>query len=101
MAKRISKADTLVFKAMQKAIEDEKLQICLINSKINVPGSPVYNPWETLLPILLPVLLGLILIWLVGILLGLAVMVGGILLSSNLVKKIWNTAYMKEPKHFL
>ena len=87
MAKRISKADTLVFKAMQKAIEDEKLQICLINSKINVPGSPVYNPWETLLPILLPVLLGLILIWLVGILLGLAVMVGGILLSSNLVKK--------------
>ncbi len=87
MAKRVNKADALVFKALQRAITEDKLNICLISSKINVVGSPVYNPWENLFPILLPVLFGLLLIGLVGILIGLAVMSAGIMLSSNLVKK--------------
>ncbi len=87
MAKRMNKADALVFKALQKAFEEDKLHLCLINSKINIPGSPVYNPWETLLPILCPVLLGLFLIWAIGILWGLVVMIAGIMLSSNIVKK--------------
>ena len=87
MAKRINKADRLVFKALQKAVEEDKLHICLINSKINIPGSPVYNPWETLLPILVPVLVGLVLIGLAGVLWGLVFMTAGIILSSNLVKK--------------
>ncbi len=87
MTKRMNKADSLVFKALQKAIAEDKVHICLINSKINVPGSPVYNPWEVLLPILCPVLLGLLIIWLVGILWGLVVMIAGIMLSSNFVKK--------------
>lgn len=87
MSKRINKADSLVFKALQKAVAEDKLHICLISSKVNVPGSPVYNPWESLLPVLLPVLCGLVLIGAVGILLGLAFMIAGIMLSSNLVKK--------------
>lgn len=87
MSKRINKADSLVFKALQKAVAEDKLHICLISSKVNVPGSPVYNPWEALLPVLLPVLCGLVLIGAVGILLGLAFMIAGIMLSSNLVKK--------------
>lgn len=87
MAKRINKAEQLVFKALQKAVAEDKLHICLINSKINVPGSPVYNPWETLLPVLVPVLAGLLLIWLAGILWGLVFMIAGILLSANFVKK--------------
>lgn len=87
MVKRINKADRLVFKALQKAMAEDKLHICLINSKINIPGSPVYNPWECLLPTLVPVLIGLLLIWLVGIIWGLIFMIAGILLSSNLVKK--------------
>lgn len=87
MAKRINKADRLVFRALQKAVDEDKLHICLINSKINVPGSPVYNPWEILLPVLVPVLAGLLLIWLAGILWGLVFMTAGIVLSSNLVKK--------------
>ena len=48
MAKRINKADKMTFKALQKAVETEELQIALINSKINIPSSPVYNPWEVL-----------------------------------------------------
>lgn len=87
MIKRMNKADTMVYKALQKAVAEDKLHICLISSKINIPGSPLYNPWEALLPILVPVLFGLILIGAVGILLGLAFMIAGIMLSSNLVKK--------------
>ena len=87
MAKRINKADRLVFKALQKAIAEDKLHICLISSKVNVPGSPVYNPWENLLPVFIPVMVGLFLIWLAGILWGLVFMTAGILLSSHFVKK--------------
>ncbi|MBR1948320.1 MAG: hypothetical protein IKA30_00845 [Alphaproteobacteria bacterium] len=87
MAKRINKADRLTFKALQKAVENEELQIALINSKINIPSSPVYNPWEVLLPSLIPAMIGLFLIWLVGIIFGLIFMICGILLSSNVIKK--------------
>ena len=87
MVKKTNKADILIFKALQKAIAEDRLHLCLISSKINVPGSPVYNPWEVLLPALLPVVLGLFLIWAAGILWGLAFMVAGIMLSSNLVRK--------------
>ena len=87
MSKKTNKADILIFKALQKAVAADRLHICLISSKINIPGSPVYNPWESLLPVLVPVLLGLLLVWLIGILWGLAFMVAGIMLSSNLVKK--------------
>ena len=101
MAKRINKADRLVFKALQKAIYDDKIHVCLISSKVNVPGSPVYNPWECLLPVLLPVLLGFLLIGMVGILLGLGVMIVGILLSSNLVKKKMEQKLLNRAKRFL
>lgn len=87
MAKRINKADRLTFKALQTAIEKDELQIALISSKINIPSSPVYNPWEVLLPTLVPTVMGLILIGLVGIIFGLMFMIAGIMLSSNLVKK--------------
>ncbi len=82
-----NKADLLIFKALQKALAEDRLHLCLISSKINVPGSPVYNPWEVLLPALLPVAMGFFLIWAAGILWGLAFMVAGIMLSSNLVRK--------------
>lgn len=101
MVKRINKADKLVFKALQKAVEEDKLHICLINSKINVPGSPVYNPWENLLPILIPVLAGLLLIWLSGILWGVVFMTAGIMLSSNLVKKELERRLFDRAKSFL
>ncbi len=101
MAKRVNKADMLVFKALQRAIAEDKLNVCLISSKMNVAGSPVYNPWENLLPILLPVLLGLLLIGLAGILFGLAVMVAGIMLASNLVKKKLEQRLLERTKALL
>ena len=87
MTKRVNKADMLIFKALQRAIAEDKIHICLINSKINIPGSPIYNPWENLLPILAPVLIGLILIWVAGILTGIILMTIGVFLTSNLIRK--------------
>ena len=87
MTKQINKADQLVFRALKKAFEEDKLHLCLINSKVNIPGSPLYNPWEVLVPTLCPLLVGLVLIGLVGILWGLVFMVAGLLLSANLIKK--------------
>lgn len=101
MVKRINKADKLVFKALQKAVAEDKLHICLISSKINVPGSPVYNPWENLLPVFIPVMTGLFLIWLAGILWGLVFMTAGILLSSHLVKKEMERRLFDRAKTFL
>ena len=60
--KKPSKADTLIYKALNRAIENDRLRIYLDYGKINRPGSPVYDPWECLLPILVPVLVGLLLI---------------------------------------
>lgn len=101
MVKKINKADKLVFKALQRAVADNRLHLCLINSRINVPGSPVYNPWEVLLPALIPVLLGLTFIWVIGILWGLAFMIAGIMLSSNLVKKKLEQRLFDRTKEFL
>ena len=100
MSKKINKADILIFKALQRSIEDDRLHICLINSKINIPSSPVYNPWEILLPALVPVLIGLVLIWAVGILWGLAFMIAGIMLSSNLIKKKLEQRLFDRTKRF-
>ena len=100
MAKRINKADKMTFKALQKAVEAEELQLALINSKINIPSSPVYNPWEVLLPTLIPAMIGLFLIWLVGIIFGLLFMIVGIMLSSNLIKKKMEQRLFERSKNY-
>lgn len=82
-----SKADLMAYHALQKAIELDKLRIFLDYGKVNRPQSPIYNPWECLLPILIPILAGLILIISSGVIFGLLFMVGMILIYSGFVKK--------------
>ena len=83
MGKKIrNRADEMIFCTLQKAINQEKIQLCLLESKINRPTSPVYNPWEVLLPILIPTILGLILIMTVGPIFGLVFMVFAIFAVS-------------------
>lgn len=88
MTKKLhNRADELTYHALIKAVEADKLRIYLDYGKINRPLSPVYNPWETLLPILLPILLGLALIFSVGVIFGLLFIIGMILVYSSMVKK--------------
>ena len=84
---RTSKQSLLTYKALKKAIEADKLRIYLDYAKINRPTSPVYNPWECLLPILLPVLIGLLLVITVGIIFGLIFIVFMIFAYTNYFKK--------------
>jgi hypothetical protein len=101
MTKHKNKADLLVFKALQRAVAEDKIHLYLIHSKINVPSSPVYNPWEVVLPILVPVLLGLVLIGLVGVFVGFAVMIAGIMLSANFIKKNMDQKLFDRTKNML
>lgn len=102
MRKKIpNRADELAFNALKKGMEENKIHLCLVESKINRPSSPVYNPWEVLLPILVPVVLGLILILAVGPIFGLFFMVAMIMISSNLVKKKLEQKLMERSRAYL
>ena len=82
-----SKADNLIYKALRTAIEKNQLRLYLDYGKINRPGSPVYDVWENLLPVLTPVIIGLILILTVSIFFGLAFIVAMILVYITYFKK--------------
>lgn len=82
-----SKADLLTYKALQKAVEQNKLRIYMDYGRINRPQSPIYNPWESLLPILIPVFIGLLLILYVGVIFGLFFITAMILVYSAYFKK--------------
>jgi|GEM_PF-359729 len=102
MGKKIkNRADELVFQALKRGIETEQIHLCLVESRINRPTSPIYNPWEVLLPILAPVVLGLILILAVGPIFGLVFMVAAIFVTSNLVKKKLDQRLLDRAKTFL
>lgn len=102
MGKKVtSRADELTFSALQKAAAEDKVHICLLTSQINRPSSPVYNPWEVLLPILVPVLLGLTLILMVGPLFGLLFMVALILISTHVIKKKLDARLLQRTRDFM
>lgn len=82
-----SKADALIYKALNKAIEANQLRIYLDYGKVNRPGSPIYDVWENLLPVLTPVIIGLILILSVSIFFGLAFIVAMTLIYITYFKK--------------
>jgi len=66
-SKKINKADLLKYKALHRIISQDKITIYYDYEKLNRNGSPIYNPWENLLPILFPLFIGFGMIFLVGI----------------------------------
>lgn len=99
--KKPSKADKLIFNALTRAVEEDKLRIYLDYGKINRPGSPVYDPWECLLPILVPTMIGLALIIYVGIFFGLSFIVAMILVYSTYFKKKVYRHLIERTKNYL
>ena len=83
MKKTINRADILAFNALQRAVEQDKLRLYMDYGRINRPTSPIYNPWENLLPILVPVLIGLLLILTVGVIFGLAFIISMIFVYNH------------------
>lgn len=95
-----SKADLLIYKALNKAIEKDQLRIYLDYGKINRPGSPVYDAWENLLPVLTPVLTGLILILSVSIIFGLSFMIAMIMIYTAYFKKKVDRCLIQRTKDY-
>lgn len=96
-----SRADTMTFHALQKAVMQDKLRIYLDYGKVNRPGSPIYEPWECLLPILVPVIIGLLLIIAVGIFFGLLFIVAMIIIYSTYFKKKLYRRVIERTKQYL
>lgn len=101
MKKTINRADILAFNALQRAVEQDKLRLYLDYGRINRPTSPIYNPWENLLPILVPVLIGLLLILTVGVIFGLAFIISMIFVYNHYFKKKQERKIIERAKAYL
>ncbi len=97
----MNKADALKYKALKKALEKGDAKILIDTNKLNKPDSPVYNPWEVLLPILAPTLLGLVLILSVGTIFGLLFMATMIFISNTIIRKYLYTNLIKRAKEYM
>lgn len=96
-----SRADLMKFHALKRAVEQDKLRIYLDYGKVNRPLSPVYDPWECLLPILVPTLIGLLLIICVGVIFGLLFIIGMIFVYTTYFKKKIYRRLIERTKRYL
>ena len=97
----VNKADKMAFRALKTAVAKDKLRLYMDYGRVNRPGSPIYNPWESLLPILIPVLIGLILIILVGVIFGLLFIVAMIMIYTTYFKKKQYHKVIERTKSYL
>ena len=96
-----NKAEQLIFKAFKKASEQNMLHLYLDTSRLNRPNSPIYNPWENLLPLLIPITIGLILIMTVSILFGLAFIIGMVLIYNFYIKRLIEKRLLDRAKKYI
>ena len=99
--KQPNKADLLIYKAFSTALQQNLLRLYLDTSKLNRPTSPVYNPWENLLPLLIPMIVGVILIISVSCFFGLAFIIGMVLVYNYYIKKIIDKHLLERTKNFV
>ncbi len=85
---KINKADLLKFKALKTAIEIKKVDFLIDYNFLHKPGSPVYNPWDVVLPLLLVILFSMSLLVLYGIYIGLLTLVLALVLYVYGIRKI-------------
>lgn len=85
--KKINKADLLKYKALHRVISQDKTIIYYDYEKLNRTGSPIYSPWENLIPILFPLFIGFGLVFFVGIFISLLVITGSCLLYVYYLRK--------------
>ncbi|MBQ8465101.1 MAG: hypothetical protein IJ529_05600 [Alphaproteobacteria bacterium] len=99
--KQPNKADLMIYKAFSTALNRNLLRLYLDTSKLNRPTSPVYNPWENLLPLLIPMIIGLVLIVTVGSLFGLAFIIGMVLVYNYYIKRLIDKRLLERTKKFV
>jgi len=83
-----NRQDELVFKALKKAYLAGKIEILTDMGVLNRYGSPVYNPWQNILPIIALSLLGLSVIFCMNVFYGLITIIIGFFVQQIYVKTV-------------
>ena len=96
-----NKAEKLIFNAFKKALSEDKLRLYIDYSKLNRPGSPVYDPWENLLPILTPTIIGLLLIISSNVIIGLSFIIIMLMIYSSYLKKYFSHRLIERTKNYI
>jgi hypothetical protein len=81
-----NRADMLHYKAVIKALDLGRIRVNISFLHMNKQGSPVYNPWENLVPLLTPIFLSLIIMFSAGIIEGIIFLILGILMYLYLFR---------------
>lgn len=96
-----NKAERLIYKAFKKAITERLLYIYLDTQKLNQPGCPIYNPWENLLPLLISIIVGLYLIIYQNIFIGLAFIIGMVIIHILGFKRLIGKLLLNRAKKYM
>lgn len=99
--KKPNKADLMIYKAFKTALLENQLNLYLDSAKLNRPNSPVYNPWENLLPLLIPIMIGLILILTTGMFFGLFFIIGMVLVYTHYFRKYIDKKLLERTKEYV
>ncbi|MCQ2966320.1 MAG: hypothetical protein MJ250_06250 [Alphaproteobacteria bacterium] len=70
-----SRQDQLIFQGLQRAIVENKAFIKINVHQLNKIGSPVFNPWENVLPMLIVVTLAIATMYIVNLTMGMLMLV--------------------------
>lgn len=98
--KKPNKADLMVYEAFKTALDKKEINIYINDKVLNRPGMQVYNPWENLLPKLIPVTIGLLLLY-VNVFLGLVIILGSIGIGERLFRKKNNHKLFERTKSYI
>jgi len=83
-----NRQDELVFKALKKAYLSGKIEILTDMGILNRYGSPVYNPWQNIMPIVALSLLGLAVIFCMNVFYGLITIIIGFFVQQIYVRTV-------------
>ncbi|MFA7431877.1 MAG: hypothetical protein WCZ23_17105 [Rhodospirillaceae bacterium] len=84
---RISAHDKLLHDRLRAAHERNVISIYTEFQRLNTPGSPVFNPWESVLPLLGLLLFAVAIMLFGGILVGMAALAFGLVVYAVIVRQ--------------
>lgn len=100
--KKISpnKADSMTYEAFKTALDKKEINLYINDKVLNKPGMIVYNPWENLLPKLIPLIIGLFLLYF-NIIIGLIIIIGSVAVGEKLFKKQNSSKLFERTKSYV
>lgn len=84
---RISAHDKLLHARLRAAHERNVISIYTDFQRLNTPGSPVFNPWESVMPLLGMLLFAVVIMLLGGILIGMAALAFALVAYAVIVRQ--------------